>query len=87
MSIWQIIGRLVRGGVPCIVHFLDVKFAPKSATGELDSEVTSLLVGIIKELQFEVEGEGKRPCERTLAIALYGAFLNALKDKELRYDI
>ena len=88
VSIWQIIGRLVRGGVPCIVHFLDVKFAPKSATGELDSEVTSLLVGIIKELQFEVEGEGKRPCERTLAIALYGAFLNALKDtKELRYDI
>jgi hypothetical protein len=88
VSIWQIIGRLVRGGVPCIVHFLDVKFAPKSATGELDSEVTSLLVSIIKELQLEVEGEGKRPYERTLARSLYGAFLNALKQtKDLNYGI
>lgn len=88
VSIWQIIGRLVRGGVPCVVHFLDVKFAPKSAEGELDSEITSLLVGIIKELQLSIEGEGKRPLERTLARSLYGAFLNALKHtKELRYDI
>ncbi|MCT7953126.1 hypothetical protein NG798_25335 [Ancylothrix sp. C2] len=88
VSIWQIIGRLVRGGVPCIVHFLDVKFAPNSAAGEFDSEVTSLLVGILKELQLSVEGEEKRPCERTLARSLYGAFLTALKKtKELRYDI
>ncbi|MBE9228345.1 hypothetical protein IQ264_23275 [Phormidium sp. LEGE 05292] len=88
VSIWQIIGRLVRGGVPCIVHFLDAKFAEKSVRGELDSEVTSLLVGIIKELQLEVEGKGKRPCERTLARSLYGAFLNALKNtKDLRYGI
>ncbi|MBW4679712.1 MAG: hypothetical protein KME19_06310 [Microcoleus vaginatus WJT46-NPBG5] len=87
VSIWQIIGRLVRGGVPCIVHFLDVKFAPKSAEGELDSEVTSLLVGIIKELQLSVEGEEKRPNEKTLARALYGAFLNSLKQtKELNYE-
>jgi hypothetical protein len=87
VSIWQIIGRLVRGGVPCIVHFLDVKFAPNSATGEFDSNVTSLLVGILKELQLSVEGEGKRPCERTLARSLYGAFLNALKEtKELHYE-
>jgi hypothetical protein len=88
VSIWQIIGRLVRGGVPCMVHFLDAKFAPKSVTGELDSEATSLLVGLIKELQLEVEEEGKRPYERTLARSLYGAFLKALKDtKELRYGI
>jgi pPIWI RE three-gene island domain Z len=88
VSIWQIIGRLVRGGVPCIVNFLDVKFAPKSADGEFDSEVTSLLVGIIKELQLSVEKEGTRPYESTLARSLYGAFLNALKKtKELRYDI
>jgi len=88
VSIWQIIGRLVRGGVPCIVHFLDVKFAQKSAEGELDSVVTSLLAGIIKELQHSVEGEGKRPCDSTLGRSLYGAFLNALKKtKELHYDI
>ncbi|BAZ18992.1 hypothetical protein NIES4071_108770 (plasmid) [Calothrix sp. NIES-4071] len=78
VSIWQIIGRLVRGGVPCIVHFLDAKFAPLSAKGEVDSEVTSLLVGIIKELEVAIEASGKRPWEKTLAKSLYGAFFNAL---------
>lgn len=88
VSIWQIIGRLVRGGVPCVVHFLDVKFAPNSATSQLDSETTSLLVGIIKELQHSVEGEGRQLYEKTLARSLYGAFLRALKDtKELQHDL
>jgi pPIWI RE three-gene island domain Z len=78
VSIWQIIGRLVRGGVPCIVHFLDAKFAPLSAKGEVDSEVTSLLVAIIKELEFAIEASGKGAWERTIARSLYGAFFNAL---------
>ena len=79
VSIWQVIGRLVRGGVPCIVHFLDVKFAPLSAEDKLDSESTSLLVGILKELQNAIEGEGKRPWQTTLTKSLYGAFFNALQ--------
>ena len=88
VSIWQIIGRLVRGGVPCIVHFIDVKFAPKSADGEIDSEVTSLLVGIIQELQSAIADEQKRPYQKTLASALYSAFFNALKQTQaLNYDI
>ncbi|MBD2607349.1 hypothetical protein H6G81_23170 [Scytonema hofmannii FACHB-248] len=88
VSIWQIIGRLVRGGVPCIVHFLDVKFALLSVESKLDSEVTSLLVGIIKELQIAIEAEGKQPWETTSARSLYGAFFNALKQtKELRYEL
>ncbi|MCD8490332.1 MAG: hypothetical protein LRZ84_27300 [Desertifilum sp.] len=88
VSIWQIIGRLVRGGVPCIVHFLDVKFAPNSPQGELDSEASSLLVGIIKELQQEIEAEQKPPYQKTLARSLYGAFFDALKDtKDLHYDL
>ena len=78
VSIWQIIGRLVRGGVPCIVHFLDAKFAPLSAKGEVDSEVTSLLVAIIKELEVAIEASGKGAWERTIARSLYGAFFNAL---------
>ena len=82
MSIWQIIGRLVRGGVPAEVHFIDVKFAPKSANSEQDSQITSLLVGIIKVLEPYVEGEDKRPCEKTLARSLYRAFLNALKQTD-----
>jgi flagellin-specific chaperone FliS len=87
VSVWQIIGRLVRGGVPCIVHFLDAKFAPQSVDSELDNERTSLLVGIIKELQLAIEPEDKQPWEKTLAKSLYGAFFNALKQtKDLRYD-
>lgn len=88
VSIWQIIGRLVRGGVPCIVHFLDVKFAPKSAESEVDQEVSSLLVGMVKALQGLVEGEQTPPYQITLARSLYGAFLNALQNtKDLNYDL
>lgn len=88
VSIWQIIGRLVRGGVPCIVHFMDVKFAPLSVESKVDSEVSSLLIGIIKELQLAIEAEGKQPWEKTIARSLYGAFFNALKQtKTLRYEL
>ncbi|KYC40194.1 hypothetical protein WA1_27015 [Scytonema hofmannii PCC 7110] len=87
VSIWQVIGRLVRGGVPCIIHFLDTKFAPQSAEDEQDNEYTSLLVGILKELQNAVNPQGKSPWETTLATSLYGAFLNALKQtKKLDYE-
>ena len=72
VSIWQIIGRLVRGGVPAVVHFIDVKFAPNSAIGEQDSESTSLLVAIIKVLEPYVEGED------VLARSLYLSVRKAL---------
>lgn len=85
VSIWQVIGRLVRGGVPCIVHFLDKKFAPQSVTEESDDESTSLLIGILKELEKAVDPKGKEPWQTTLANSLYGAFLNALKQTEKLY--
>ena len=88
VSIWQIIGRLVRGGVPCLVHFLDVKFAPKSADNELDDETTSLLVGMIQELSAWLDGDDKQPYENTLGYSLYGAFFNALKStKDLNHEL
>lgn len=31
VTIWQVIGRLVRGGVPARVVFVDAKFAPRTA--------------------------------------------------------
>ncbi|HLO85520.1 MAG TPA: hypothetical protein VK203_11035 [Nostocaceae cyanobacterium] len=80
VSIWQIIGRLVRGGVPCIVHFLDAKFAPKTVEDALDSKATSLLVAIIKELQQAIENEHQQPWQTTLATSLYGAFFYALQN-------
>jgi hypothetical protein len=43
--IWQVIGRLVRGGVPARVHFCDAAFAPKQAAFEgADTADSSLLV-------------------------------------------
>ena len=88
VSIWQIIGRLVRGGVPCLVHFLDDRFAPASADNEIDDETTSLLVGIIQELSCELNGDDKQPYEKTLGNSLYGAFFNALKStKNLNHEL
>lgn len=88
VSIWQIIGRLVRGGVPCQVRFLDAKFAPKSADNEVDDETTSLLVGIVRELSGWLEGDDKQPYEKTLGNSLYGAFFNALKStKYLNHEL
>ena len=88
VSIWQIIGRLVRGGVPCLVHFLDDRFAPQSANNEADDETTSLLVGIVRELSGWLEGDDKQPYEKTLGNSLYGAFFDALKStKDLNHEL
>ncbi|KOV76890.1 hypothetical protein ADL03_42335 [Nocardia sp. NRRL S-836] len=57
VTMWQVIGRLVRGGVPARVVFVDAKFAPRlaaagapGATGAKrkprDTPATSLLVNI-----------------------------------------
>ncbi len=77
VSIWQVIGRLVRGGVPCYIYFLDVRFADNFAEGKKETETSSLLVGIIKELEQLMKSD--IPYELTLAKSLYGAFLKALK--------
>ncbi|MGK7897697.1 MAG: hypothetical protein AB4372_29795 [Xenococcus sp. (in: cyanobacteria)] len=87
VSIWQIIGRLIRGGVPCLVYFLDMKFAPQSADNQLDDETTSLLVGIIQELSGWLDGDERQPYEKTLSNSLYGAFFEALKlTKDLNHE-
>lgn len=87
VSMWQIIGRLVRGGVPADVYFIDVKFAPNSAEGELDSAKTSLLVGMLESLAPYIEGNQKHPYEQTLGTSLYHAFYRALENtKGLKYE-
>ncbi len=80
ISMWQVIGRLVRGGVPCLIYFLDIRFADNFAKEKKDNETSSLLVGIIKELEELMESE--IPYEKTLAQSLYGAFLQALKNTD-----
>ncbi|MCA1186189.1 MULTISPECIES: hypothetical protein [unclassified Saccharopolyspora] len=50
--IWQVIGRLVRGGVSARVTFVDEAFAPESAAGRgMDTADTSLLVSMYAVLQ------------------------------------
>src|SRR6266567_2883176 len=48
VSVWQVIGRLVRGGCAAEVYFCDAKFAPRTAnlSTKNDEESTSLLVGM-----------------------------------------
>ena len=82
VSIWQIIGRLVRGNVPCIVHFLDRKFAPLSVNGEIDTQTTSLLVAILKELDDFQTHPNLSCADRTLMRSLYGDFFQALSSTQ-----
>ncbi|MFB9831469.1 pPIWI_RE_Z domain-containing protein [Actinoallomurus acaciae] len=47
VTLWQVIGRLTRGGVDARVHFVDAAFAPKRAEGTRgDRASTSLLVSM-----------------------------------------
>jgi hypothetical protein len=53
VSIWQVIGRLVRGGQPARVYFCDGAFAPRTGqreTDERDVVATSLLMGLREAL-------------------------------------
>ncbi|HEY9691025.1 MAG TPA: hypothetical protein V6D15_02345 [Oculatellaceae cyanobacterium] len=85
----QLTERLVRGNVPCIVHFLDAKFAPQLAQSNFqqsDSTATSLLIGICEVLQEAIEANHKSPSEIMLARSLYNDFFTALtQTKGLQY--
>jgi pPIWI RE three-gene island domain Z len=83
VSVWQVIGRLVRGGSPARVHFCDAAFGRKVATYEgSDDASTSLLVGMRDVLAPYVDGGGADPTitarDRELVTALYGPFYAAL---------
>lgn len=89
VSIWQVIGRLIRGGVPAQVYFCDAAFAPNTVKGQNDTPQSSLLVGILALLQPYFDTTSKiNPEERAIAQALYTPFFQALNSiKGLRYDI
>ncbi len=80
--IWQVIGRLIRGGQSARAYFIDAAFAPNTAsgTGE-DNEKTSMLIGIQKLLApyFDVESDINRS-EKEIAQALYGPFYKAISN-------
>lgn len=72
---WQVIGRLVRGGCAAQVFFCDAKYAPHAANLEPgDRESTSLIIGMLGILRpyFDFSSEltpRKKDLVRVLRIA------------------
>ena len=75
VALWQTVGRGVRGGYRVRVHFCDAAFAPNSAKGERDTEETSLLVAMRKELDryrnHDTRAYGPGDREREVCRSLY----------------
>jgi hypothetical protein len=95
VTIWQVIGRLIRGGSPARVYFCDAAFRgnttefPESeeedAIESLDQSRTSLLIGIREVLRpYFTESSTREitPRERLLVQALYGPFYSAFEQME-----
>ncbi|AXI78775.1 signal recognition particle [Peterkaempfera bronchialis] len=86
---WQVIGRLVRGGVPARVVFVDSKFAEREATGRgPDTFRTGLLASMLHVLKpYLTDDPGKPLQDRQLVRALYEPLYLALKETpEYRSD-
>lgn len=79
--VWQCIGRLLRGGVPARVHFVDGKWAPARAglvpKVSADTERSSMLLGFRQILRAALAHPD--PAHREIARALYGSFADALE--------
>jgi len=80
VTIWQVVGRLVRGGKPAAVYFCDAAFAPVTASADEDGHdtaETSLVLGLrsVLEPYFRVGYDGT---DRHLVEALYGPLHHAL---------
>lgn len=85
VSIWQVIGRLVRGGSPARVVFCDAAFARRTAYQDELGEVplTSLLVSIKQVLHpyFLPNSHSEITArDQALVQALYGPFYQAIEN-------
>lgn len=82
VTIWQVIGRLLRGGQAARVYFCDAAFAPNTARrgeteADLDDASTSLLYGIRDVLTPHFDPTSTHP-DRHLVQALYQPLYRAL---------
>ncbi|GGZ14321.1 hypothetical protein GCM10010387_03030 [Streptomyces inusitatus] len=78
---WQVIGRLVRGGVPARVVFVDSRFAEREAAGRgPDTFRTGLLASMVHVLAPYFDDDGPiPPAQRQLVQTLYEPLYLALK--------
>jgi hypothetical protein len=80
VTMWQVIGRLVRGGVPAQVYFCDAAFAPAAAqraAGQRDDASLSLLIGL-RDVLTPYFASGCTDPDTYLVHALYGCLHEAL---------
>jgi hypothetical protein len=80
VTMWQVIGRLVRGGVPAQVYFCDAAFAPTAAQrapGQRDDASLSLLIGL-RDVLAPYFAPGCADPDTYLVHALYGCLHEAL---------
>lgn len=83
VGMWQVIGRLVRGGSEAKVYFCDAAFAPQSAGGnDEDTAASSILVSMFRILRPYFDSaaaiNGEARAERQLVQVLYGPLYAAL---------
>jgi hypothetical protein len=80
VTIWQVVGRLVRGGQAAKVYFCDAAFAPKTAhrtDNDLDDASTSLLLGM-RDVLAPYFDPASADADRHLVKALYQPLHQAL---------
>ena len=84
VSLWQVIGRLVRGGEPARVYFVDAAFAPHSAADAErgDSPTSSILLSLRAVLDPYFTDSSIPSREREIARTLYGPLREALSRLE-----
>lgn len=83
VTIWQVIGRLLRGGHGAKIYFCDAAFAPNTARrgeseGDLDDASTSLLLGMREVLAPYFDPTGTNT-DRHLVQTLYQPLYQALE--------
>ncbi len=84
VTIWQVVGRLLRGGQSARIYFCDAAFAPAAATRDtalVDTAATSLLHGM-REVLDPYFRPGSDDPDRYLVQAFYQPLHNALTAME-----
>ncbi|MEU8715047.1 signal recognition particle [Streptomyces sp. NPDC048663] len=81
---WQVIGRLVRGGVPARAVFVDAAFSPREAgLQSTDTPATSLLASMRELLAPYFSSHSPVPgLDKSLVAALYEPLYQALADMD-----
>jgi hypothetical protein len=77
VTMWQVIGRLVRGGQAAQVYFCDAAFAPGAERNRKDTAATSILLGMRDALDRYCSPSSTDP-DRHLVNDLYGPLHRAL---------